>query len=168
MDWARLRDLRDQFKMDCWYMIESWERCRRSYTGVTIRSRSEFPIVTDPCVASRRTGSENVLVQNRPSAPPRFATGPLTGAAQWSSVGVTGYRIDSVRKHEPKILEKCSYSFIKVLDLLNGSHNQNSLGVPDRKRGLKKNGLRLVQFRKSDTGVYQSIYKLRNEMPIWT
>ena len=62
-------------------MRKSWERYRRSYTGVTIRTRSEFPIGTDPCLSTRRTGSENVFVRNRtenvfvrnrPSALPRF------------------------------------------------------------------------------------------------
>ena len=47
---------------------DSWARYRRSYTGVTIRTRSESPIGTDPCVASRRTGSSDVLFRNRPSA----------------------------------------------------------------------------------------------------
>ena len=37
---------------------------------------------------------------------PGFATGPLTGAAQGSSVGVTGHRIDSVRNHQLSIREK--------------------------------------------------------------
>ena len=144
-------------------MRESWERYRCSYMGVTIRTRSESPIGTDPCVASRRTGSENVLVQNLPSFSsridhplfPGFATGPLTDAAQCLSVGVTGHRIDSIRKHQGSE-KKLICRFRKVPELLHGGNNQNSLEVPDRNqivRDFKKNVLRSAQFRNSDTGV---------------
>ena len=101
---------------------------------------------------------------------PGFATRPLTGAAQGSSVGVTGHRIDSVRNHQSSIREKCSGSrviiaffggsFRKVPGLLHGGNDQNLLGVPDRNqivRGISKNraqsSVRNAQFKKLDAGV---------------
>ena len=57
-----------------WYMRESWERVPALQHGSHNQNSlySESLIGTDPCVASRRTGSENVLVQNRPPALPGF------------------------------------------------------------------------------------------------
>ena len=114
-------------------MWESWKRYRASYTVATIRTRSESPIGTNPCVGSRRTGSENVLVRNRTSVlclVSRLGHSLVQHRGQVSEwPGTEFIPSENINQWSEK---KFNYRFRKVLDLLHWSYNQYLLGVPDR------------------------------------
>ena len=131
-------------EIDCWYIRENWERYRHSYTGVTIRTRSE------PLIGTVRGFKKNGI--RKCSRPKRFLVQHRGQASEWP--GTESIPSENINRGSEK---KLNYSFRKVPGLLHGGNDQNSLAVPDRNqivRGFKKNGLRSAQFRKSDKGVF--------------